>query len=83
MGICSSSQAGEQAPVLNTTPAAGGVDTSQIVFDEPLLVRLISAHNMPALDLMSESDVYVDASLVGSGGEVVAAAKWPAPWSTP
>ena len=40
--------------------ASSAVDPSQVVFEtEPLLVRLVSAHNLPAHDLLSESDVYV------------------------
>jgi len=51
--------------------------TSDLVIEhDPFLLRIVSAHNMPSLDLLSASDVYAVASLM-EGGVAVTSARWP------
>ena len=46
----------------------------------PLLLRLISASDLPSHDLLSESDVFVIAQLLRPDGKVAAEATWPVKW---
>lgn len=74
---CASSKS-ETRVVLEAPTAVSELEL--LTFEGPLLIRLLSAHNLPSLDIGSESDVYVKAELVGSDAAVVAAASWPIKW---
>ena len=49
---------------------------------EPLLLRLISAHNLPKHDVFSESDPFVTVDLLPFGGhsEALLSVTWPVKW---
>ncbi|KAL1504451.1 hypothetical protein AB1Y20_010857 [Prymnesium parvum] len=52
---------------------------------EPLLVRLISAHNLPNHDMFSESDVFATIDVLPFGGHSapILTVAWPVKWDTP
>ena len=48
---------------------------------EPFLLKLHSAHNLPSLDVLSDSDVYCKAKIVQSRTRTVTGvARWPVKW---
>jgi broad specificity phosphatase PhoE len=60
---------------------------TDITLSEPLLLRLVSAHNLPWMDYDSESDVYVIAKILpqsseSSKEEAIATARWPVKWDS-
>ena len=78
---CSSSRAAQAHTESEREIAAREVG---VVVDEPLLLRLVSACNLPAMDLASESDVYCNARLLASGtsNKAITTAKWPVRWDS-
>jgi len=65
-------------------PSAGqpaSADAVQLTETAPLVLSLISAHNMPQHDLFSESDIFVVAKLAQPDG-TTAEARWPVKWDS-
>ena len=62
-------------------PEATSPDDVDFSLNEPLLLRLVSACNMPSMDLTSESDVYAIVSLTPKDAKKPSAThKWPVRW---
>ena len=75
---CSSSKGNLVRVDLPKTCSPDDVDFS---LNEPLLLRLVSACNMPSMDLTSESDVYAIVSLTPKDAMKPSAThKWPVRW---
>ena len=80
MGLCGSKA---DSAAYQQTEGPEAISSEQVELNpEPLVVRLISAHNLPALDLLSESDVFVLGSLVDNAGTELAKAQWPVKWDS-
>ncbi|KAL1521659.1 hypothetical protein AB1Y20_021316 [Prymnesium parvum] len=83
MGGCAS-KPHLDAPEEEKLQAEAAVDPCKIILEpEPLVVCLISGHKLPALDLLSESDVFVLAHMEDCNGSKLAEARWPVKWDTP
>ena len=87
MGQCCSKVTGQccstaKPPTLTSIFEVSASDLSALEYGGPLLVRLLRANNVPELDLMSESDVFVRGELIGPDGTAVpgGTAKWPIKW---
>ena len=81
MGCNTSRSDGDVARTISSRPVSTK-NVSTVIVNEPLLLRLVSASNLPAMDLTSESDVYCNASLMPKGGKARAKAKWPVRWDS-
>ena len=58
-----------------SSPRDVGLDVN-----EPVLLWLGKAEGLPSLDVLSESDVFVEAALVDAKGATLRKVKWPVKW---
>ena len=65
----------DDGPENASSPRDVGLD-----MNEPVLLWLGNAEGLPSLDVLSESDVFVEAALVDAKGATIRKVKWPVKW---